>query len=103
MMKQADIDGLIQKVYSDKDSKPCFRAEKARAALPLLIRLGQIKSQWQTAADICQLLHAAGVIEHNNPRAVGDLLGKHKGGLDLVSKIVRGKRYYMMPTLMVKQ
>ncbi len=51
---------------------------------------------WLTAREVAEKLHEHGVIEHNNPRSIGDAMGNHKGGMGLVTRKVRGQTQYIM-------
>lgn len=58
---------------------------------------------WLTAREMTDKLHMIGVIKHSNPRSVGDILGKHTGGMGLVSRKVNGKTQYCYFTADLKE
>ena len=51
---------------------------------------------WLTSKDVTDRLKLVGVIEHNNPRSIGDTLGSHEGGMNLEKRRVNGKMQYRM-------
>ena len=51
---------------------------------------------WLTAKEVADRLHAIGVIDHANPRSIGDTLGNHEGGMNLEKRRVEGKMQYCM-------
>ena len=51
---------------------------------------------WLTAKEVADKLHAIGVIDHANPRSIGDTLGNHEGGMNLEKRRVAGKMQYRM-------
>lgn len=75
-----------------------------RAALHDPIRLAmrvaykEFGMRWLTAAQITTLLRDAGVIEHENPRTIGDTLGGHENGMNLPSREIDGKKHYALFT-----
>jgi hypothetical protein len=77
-----------------KNNGPRANAQAIEAAMPEF-RANGFKEV--SARVMTEYLFKAGLIDHENPRAIGDALGQHKGGLGLRSRKHGGVKVYLLP------